>query len=143
MRFIKTRPAIKAAPSVGRFVSGVFADLAKTTKYIDPKLAIDWPRIVGDETAKLCRPGRLTGGHLGKTLEVFARNSAAGAKIQFEQEAIRQKVNMFLGPDTVARLSIIHKEEPKSAAATSPKDDALGTALSRFRSSVAQKADKN
>ena len=143
MRFIKTRPPIKAAPPVGRFVTNVFTGLAKSTKYVDPKLAVDWPRIVGDDTADLCRPGRLTGGHTGRTLEVFAKNGSAAAKIQFESEAIRRKVNGFLGPDAVARLTIIHKEERKPPSADAPKDPALGSALSRFRSSVSQKADKN
>ena len=142
MRPIKTRPPIPAAPSVGKFSAGVFADLAKSTRYVDPKLAADWPKIVGEETADLCRPGRLTGGHRGRTLEVFAANAAAAAKVQFEAEAIRRKVNDFLGPDTVGRLSVIHKEEPRRSDPNDDPETPLGSALSRFRASVSAKADK-
>jgi len=142
MRPIKTRPPIPAAPTVGRFSANVFAGLAKSTKYVDPKLATNWAKIIGEESADLCRPGRLTGGRTGRTLEIFARNATAAAKIHFEAEAIRRKVNDFLGPDAVGRLTIIHKEEPNRSTPAEDTATPLGSALSRFRASVSAKADK-
>ncbi len=135
---VVTRPARSAPPAVGRIAARIFADLARKTRYVDPNLAADWPRIVGPEIAGLCRPGRLTGGRLGRTLEVFAPNGAAAARVQFEAESIRRKVNELLGPGAVGRIAV-------RQAGARPNDGVGGersrleTALGRFRSAVSSK----
>lgn len=135
---IKTRPARKASPPVGRFTASVFSDLAQKTKFVDPALARAWPRIVGEEIAALCRPGRLTGAKAGRTLEVVVPNGAAAARVQFESGRIRENVNAFLGPGVVARIGV---RQAGGKAPKPPRDGEnaarLDSALGRFRASFA------
>lgn len=132
---LKTRPARKAAPALAQFSSSLFRDLARKTRFVDPNLAAAWPRIVGEDFAGLCRPGRITGAKSGRTLEVVVPNGAAAARIEFESARIREKVNGFLGPGVIARIAI------RQAGGKAPiaREDAghLDSALSRFRASFA------
>ena len=127
-----TRPARKAPPQLNRFAARVFADLAQKTKFVDPNLAANWAAIVGPEIASLCRPGMLSGGRAGRTIELIAPNGAAAARVQFEAEAIRRRLNGHLGPGVVGHVSV-----RQSAACTS--DPKLDGALARFRASIRQK----
>ena len=77
-------------------------------------------------------PGRLSGGRLARTLEIWCSSGAAAARIQFEAETIRRKLNEFMGPGAVGRILV---RQRASAAKVDP-DDRLGAALGRFRSSV-------
>ncbi len=137
----KTKPARSAPPHVRRYSSEILANLAKRTNYVDPRLAADWSQIVGASSASLCRPGRLLGGRRHAVLEIHAINSAAAARLQFDEERLRQAVNAFLGPETVARLSIKHSQSAggqpteKSAQPHHPKTTGKTTpmGLSRFR----------
>lgn len=135
-RTVNTKPARSGPPAVAKYSNRLFAHLAQRTKFVDPQLGAQWRRLVGDELAALCRPGRLTGGRGGRTLEIFAQNAAAAAKVQFQAETIRQRVNVFLGPDTVGRISVRHREN-----ACSSRESGLESALSRFRSTVADWQD--
>ena len=133
-RTIKTKPVRSGPPPVAKYSSKLFATLAQQTKFVDPKLGAQWRTLVGDELAHLCRPGRLTGGRTGCTLEVFTQNAASAAKVQFEAETIRQRVNVFLGPDTVARISVLHREDVGNSTGSE-----LNSALSRFRSTFSDR----
>jgi hypothetical protein len=117
---------------VGRFTSAIFAGLAQRTKYVDPALASAWERIAGPELASLCRPGRLTGGRIGRTLEVVAPDGAAAARVQFEAEALRRRANDWLGPNAVGRVLV-------RQAGARQAHDRLGAILQRFRASVGAK----
>lgn len=130
-----TRAARQSAPGVSRFSSKVLADLARQTRFVDPSLAADWSRIVGPEFAALCRPGRLSGGRIGRTLEIVAGSGAAASRLHFEAEAIRRKVNEYLGPGAVARIAV------RQAGAGGPDSDGgkLDAALGRFRAAVTAK----
>jgi hypothetical protein len=134
---VRTKPARKAPPPIRRFASAVFIDLARRTKFVDPSLAGAWATIIGAEMAALCRPGRLTGGRTGRTLEVIAPTGAAAARIQIESEAIRRAVNEFLGPGVVGRL-LIRQAGGRPAGPTDGADP-LGSALGRFRASIGAK----
>ena len=127
-----TRPARPAPPGVGRAAARVFSDLARATRYVDPALADNWPTLVGRELADLCMPGRLSGGRLARTLEIWCSSGAAAARIQFEAETIRRKLNEFMGPGAVGRILV----RQRASAAKADPDDRLGAALGRFRSSV-------
>lgn len=124
-----------APPAIGRYAARIFSDLARQTRYIDPNLAADWQRLVGPEMASLCRPGRLSGGRLGRTLEVFAANGAAAARVQFEAETIRRKVNEYLGPGAVGRLAV----RQAGRAGGDGGESQLETTLGRFRASLKAK----
>jgi hypothetical protein len=129
---IVTKPARQPPPRVHRYAAKVFADLAQKTKFVDPGLAASWSAIVGGEFASLCRPGRLSGGRAGRTLELIARNGPAAARIQFEAEAIRGLVNTHLGPGTVGHISV-------RQSAARPSDVRLVGALARFKASIREK----
>lgn len=132
---VKTRPARRAPPAVGRYSSKVFAALATRTQYADPDLAARWTELVGRDLAALCRPGRLSGGRIGAALEVRAVSAAAAARVQFEAEAMRRRLNGYLGPGRIGHISVVHHAGPHAAAGP------LGAALSRFRASVNSKKE--
>lgn len=131
---VVTKPARSAAPHFRRYAAGVFADLARKTKFVDPKLIESWPALVGPEIAALCRPGRLSAGRAGRTLELIAPNGAAAARVQFEVDAIRRRLNHHLGPGAVGHISV------RQSASPAPADARLDGALARFRASIRQKS---
>jgi hypothetical protein len=118
-----TRAARAAPPPLRQFSAGVLAELAKKTKYVDPDLAARWTTLAGPELSKLCRPGRLTGGPGGRTLEVVVPHGAAAASVEFAAETLRRRLNDYFGPNAIARIAIIQ-------GASGPR----GSGLSRFRS---------
>jgi hypothetical protein len=79
----------------------------------------------------------LTGGRADRTLEVFALNGAAAARVQFESENLRRRLNDVLGPNTVGRVLVKHcgRDAPGPGA----PDAGLGTALDRFRAAVSSR----
>lgn len=109
-RSIKTKPRRSGPPRASKYTSALVANLARHTKFVDPNLSERWTAIVGREIAELCRPGRLTGGKSGRTLEVFAKNAAAAARVQFETETLKRQLNDYLGPGAVARIAVRHRE---------------------------------
>lgn len=127
-----TKPPRSAAPHLRKFTAEVFANLARKTKYVDPGLASVWPAIVGPEIARLCRPGKLSGGRSSRTLELIASNGSAAARVQFEAAAIRRKVNDHLGPDVVGHISV-------RQSALREADPRLQGALARFRAAIAER----
>lgn len=130
---VTTRPARKAPPPLGRYAAAVLADLARRTRFVDPAIASRWPDLVGPEIAALSRPGRLTGAGPGRTLEIIVPDGAAAARVAFEAEAIRRRLNEALGPGAIGRVAVRQRAE---AAAADPR---LETALSRFRAAVARR----
>lgn len=133
---VRTKPARQAPPPIRRFAAAVLVDLARRTKFVDPALAAAWTKIVGPELAALCRPGRMTGGRAGRTLEVFAPHGAAAARVQVEAEAIRRAANEYLGPGVIARIAVRQAGRGAAAAGSADGADALGSALGRFRASI-------
>jgi len=143
---LKTRPVRRAAPNIGRATAAVFSALAQKTKYADPALADNWPDIAGPDIAALCRPGRLTGRPPGRTLEVHAPSGAAAAQLQMQTDAIKARINRYLGPGAVARITIVQSAQsqpaPAAGAAKSlkgnegPDNTPLGAALSSFRAAI-------
>ena len=121
---IKTKPARRAAPRVDRFASGVVATLAQRTRFADPALARQWRSIVGDALGAASRPGRLTGAAGGRSLEVHAADASIAARLKFDAERIRRRVNEYLGPGAVARIIVKTRGD-----LTAPKTGGL----SRFR----------
>ncbi|MFZ5616058.1 MAG: DciA family protein [Pseudomonadota bacterium] len=120
----ETRAARSAAPALSRFSAQVLADLARKTRFVDPDLAANWPVLAGPEIARLCRPGRLTGGREGRTLEVVVPHGAAAASVEFASETLRRRLNDYFGPNAIARIAVIQGPAPPKAP---------GGGLSRFR----------
>jgi len=138
----QTRPVIRAAPKAARAGAAVFAALARKTKYAEPSLAENWPSIAGAEIAALCRPGRITGARTGRTLEVRAPSGAAAAALTMRLDDLQTRVNRFLGPGAIARISILQTAgAPAPAASSGDEASPLGQALASFRAAVSRKND--
>ena len=124
-----TRPARAAAPPVSAYSSRILEGLARTTRYVDPDVAGRWRDLVGSEIAGLARPGRLSGGAMGRTLEVLVEHGSAAARVAVEEAAILARLAEYFGPGAIARLAIRQSESrPENG---SPPEGAGG--LSRFR----------
>jgi len=136
----KTRPARKAPPTAGRAGASVFTDLAKKTRFMDPSIAENWTAIAGERLAALARPGRLTGRPSGggRTLELIVENGAAAAEIQMLTGGLIARLNSFLGPNAVARITVSQgAARPKPSPAPAGEEESpLGSALASFRAAV-------
>lgn len=119
----QTRGPRASAPTLSRFSSAILADLAKRTRFVDPEMIANWPTLAGPELSKLCRPGRLTGGREGRTLEVVVPHGAAAASVEFAAETLRRRLNDYFGPDAIARIAVVQ----------GPKGPPPAGGLSRFR----------
>jgi hypothetical protein len=109
-----TRGARPAAPPLGRAASALVADLARKTRFVDPDLAARWAEFAGPELSKICRPGRLSGGPVGRTLEVIVPHGAAATSVEFAAETLRRRLNGFFGPDAIGRIEIAQGPAPAS-----------------------------
>ena len=144
MSYRPTRPARSSAPAIARASAGVFRDLAQRTKFMDPALAERWPQLAGEKLAALCRPGRLTGRGLGRTLELYVPHGAAAAAAEMERDGLIARLNAYLGPGSVSRIAIIQTgKAPKAPtrpaagkAETAGGDVELGAALASFRAAI-------
>ncbi|MHA7872758.1 MAG: DciA family protein [Hyphococcus sp.] len=140
---MKTRPARRGPPKLSRASAAVFSALVRKTKYADPALAENWPAIAGAAIAARCRPGRVTGGRAGRTLEVFVPSGAAAAELQMRADDLLARVNRYLGPGAVARIAIRQvasaKQKPPAQGETSSD---LGRALASFRAAVSNRDDE-
>jgi hypothetical protein len=121
-----TRGPRPAAPPLARAASALVADLARKTRFVDPDLAARWTELAGPELSKLCRPGRLTGGVAGRTLEVIVPHGAAAASVEFAAETLCRRLNSYFGPNAIERIAIIQGGAPTG----DPRPQ-----FSRFRSS--------
>ncbi len=119
-----TRGPRPAAPPLARFASALVADLARRTRFVDPDIAARWTELAGPEISRICRPGRLTGGPSGRTLEVIVPHGAAAASVEFAAETLKRRLNEYFGPNAVERIAVL--QGPAPAAASKPR-------LSRFR----------
>lgn len=145
-----TRPARSAAPAIARAGALVFSDLAKRTKFMDPALADRWGALAGEKVAALARPGRMTGGPRGRTLELFVANGAAAAAVQMERDGLIARLNAYLGPGVIDRIAVIQTgrspQSPKTGAAPDDKPPAegeLGAALASFRAAIRRRNGDN
>ena len=126
---VKTRPVRKAPPAVRGLAKAILGDIARKTRYLDPALAARWPDFAGDELAKISRPGRMTYGEDGKTVEIIVTSGAAATRIQMAAENIKERLNRHLGPNAVARISI-RQSAPNRR--TTPKKPEKPRKSSRF-----------
>lgn len=113
-----------AAPPLARFASTLIADLARQTRFVDPEIAARWTELAGPELSKLCRPGRLTGGPAGRTLEVIVPHGAAAAAVEFAAETLKRRLNSYFGPNAIERVTVLQGLAPAGGSSAR---------LSRFR----------
>ena len=103
---IKTKPPRSGAPHLSREMSRLLAQLAKKSGAMDPRLAANWEEIVGPDLARLCRPLQTKTHGRAKSLEVAVANGAAGMQLNYKLGILQQKVNAYLGPNAIARVTI-------------------------------------
>lgn len=139
----QTRAARAPAPGLGRFTGEVIEGLARQTRFVDPELIARWPVLAGPELSKLCRPGRLTGGREGRTLEVVVPHGAAAASVEFASETLKRRLNDYFGPNAIVRIAVVQGAAPKTggnqpsaregAQTSTGPHSRSGGGLSRFR----------
>lgn len=135
----QTRAARRAPPTIGRAGARVFADLARKTRYAEPNLADNWATIAGEEIAALCRPGRILGERSGRTLEIAVASGAAAAEMQMRADELLARINRYLGPGGVARISIKQTQGGPREPERGDDDSPLGKALASFRAAVSRR----
>lgn len=121
-----TRGVRQSAPALARFSSGVLEGLARQTRFVDPALIARWSELAGPEISRLCRPGRLTGGRQGRTLEVIVPHGAAAASVEFASETLRRRLNAYFGPEAIVRIAVIQGVPQKNPGAAGGKPPASG-----------------
>ena len=112
----QTRGPRPAAPPLARAATALVADLARKTRFVDPDLTARWTEFAGPELSRLCRPGRLTGGTHGRTLEVIVPHGAAAASVEFAAETLRRRLNGFFGPNAIERIAVVQGPAPAGPA---------------------------
>lgn len=130
-----TKPVRKPAPPFARLSSGLIEGLALKTRFVDPALIGRWTELAGPELSKLCRPGRMTGGREGRTLEVIVAHGAAAASVEFAAETLRRRLNGYFGPNAIARIAVIQGPAPRDPGPGKPASvgGAPASRLGRFR----------
>ncbi len=139
MNYSRTRPARAAPPPIARAAAGVFAALARQTRYVDPILAERWNEIAGEDMAALCRPGRIAGRRADRTLEAHVSSGAAAAQLQMRTEELISRVNAYLGPGAVTRIAIRQTASAKARPEAEGDGGSLGRALANFRAAVTRR----
>jgi len=155
----RTKPPRRAAPKAARAGAMVFSALARKTKYADPMLAENWPTIAGAKIGALCRPGRILGTKgkspgYGRSLEVYPPSGAAAAELQMHLDDLIVRVNRFLGPGVISRITLIQaagsgaglsgRQNTGRMPANPASDEAsppLEKALASFRAAISRKSN--
>ncbi|MBI1393499.1 MAG: DUF721 domain-containing protein [Alphaproteobacteria bacterium] len=134
-RSVKSRGVRQAAPAAGGFANMIIARLAQKTRFVDPGLLARWPTLVGKDVAGVCRPGRLLGSGVGRTMEIHVADGAAAALAQFRHDDIVDRLNAYFGQGVVARLSVrqVGGSAPGTSPTGTPPQASAPRGLSRFR----------
>ncbi len=99
------RPQYRPAPQAAKAIAKVMRPLAK--KYGGGLGALErhWPEIVGHKWANLSTPVRISGKAGCKTLLIRAQGPAASL-LQADSQNILARVNGFLGPGHIRKISL-------------------------------------
>ena len=93
------------APSAGWSTNKIMRPLSKKFGPGANALQNQWPNIVGEKWASLSRPVSMRGNKGDKTLLIEAKGPAA-ALLQANAGQLIDKINQFLGANTVSKLKI-------------------------------------
>jgi|GEM_PF-540463 hypothetical protein len=75
--------------------------------FSDPRLALDWSTIVGEDVARLTLPLRLSGGALTLKTE-----PGAAAFLSYETRTLCERINTYFGRTLVVRLKFVQGSLP-------------------------------
>jgi hypothetical protein len=121
-----TEPVSRSAGSIG---SVAFARAG----FRDPTLILRWDEIVGPDIARIARPLKLSDGASGGVLTLKAEPGAA-MLLQYETRKLCERINNFLGRETVSKLKFVQgplspkparQPAPRRNTSLSPSDPAL------------------
>ncbi|MGB0906477.1 MAG: DUF721 domain-containing protein [Maricaulaceae bacterium] len=111
------RPQYRPSPAIGRAAAKIVKPFAaKFGTGITP-IVQSWPEIIGRRFAKISRPSKLSGKKNERVLTIEAA-APVGALILASSGQILQRLNTFLGHDTVKHLKIT--QESASASDRAP-----------------------
>lgn len=99
------RPAIAPAPRAGRAVAGVLARFSGRFGSGIGDLKTRWSDIVGERTARMCAPVKLTGRGRDGVLHVAAVGPAA-LLVEADSARILAAVNTYAGRDVAKKLAL-------------------------------------
>jgi hypothetical protein len=103
---VKTKPPRPGAPKVARAVSVQVAQLAQKSGALDPEVIRQWPEIVGQELAALCRPASIRRRGKSDALVLRVPSGAAAMRVQFTQKAIIERAARLLRRPQLRHLII-------------------------------------
>lgn len=115
------RPQYRHAPKAGVATGRILRPLSKNFKTSQSinSLRTYWSKIVGERWAQLSKPEKFTASKHGRILHIRAPGPAA-ALIMASSGPIIERVNHYLGHDTVSQIRVIQQNvkssaQPKSA----------------------------
>jgi hypothetical protein len=118
------RRAIQPAPRAGRAVAQVVGQFSKRFGAGFGDIAARWNEIVGEKTARMCTPVKLTGRGADGVLHLAAPGPAA-LLVEADAERILAQVNLYCGRDVAKRLSLTRAPaRAKAATETAPRPHA-------------------
>lgn len=83
------------------------------------ELTAAWREIVGPELAALCAPEKLSGGKEARTLHLAAAGPAA-LVLQHQSARVLDRVNLFAGPGSFAKVAFVQKSLRQIAGKVPP-----------------------
>nr|WP_197501328.1 DciA family protein [Hyphomonas sp. Mor2] len=101
LRYAKAKPVHPGPGTIGKAAMRLTRKALPTSGATLSRLKVQWPEIVGEQLARLCRPEKLTPAKGGRRLTLTVIPAAAGL-VQHQSEMIRQRVSMAAGGDITA-----------------------------------------
>ncbi|MGD2131972.1 MAG: DciA family protein [Maricaulaceae bacterium] len=133
------RAAIAPPPPAARATAGVLSRFSKQFGSGVGELAARWPEIVGEKTARLCTPIKLTGRNGEGALHLAARGPGA-LLVEAESASILERVNTYAGRTVAKRIAITRAPAAAPASSTPARKKLTATAEpKRFNLSPTQK----
>jgi hypothetical protein len=121
------RREIQPAPRAGRAASEVVSKFTKRFGSNVGELANRWNEIVGEKTARMCTPVKLTGRGSDGILHLAAIGPAA-LLVEADSANILQKVNTFFGRDVARRIALTRASARTKAAPVAERPRPRGVA---------------
>lgn len=101
LRYAKAKPVHPGPGTIGKAAMRLTRKSLPSKGATLSRLRVQWPEIVGEQLARLCRPEKLTPAKGGRRLTLTVIPAAAGL-VQHQSEMIRQRVSMTAGGNITA-----------------------------------------
>ncbi len=151
------KPQYRHAPSASRATNKVLRPLSRKFGPGVNSLRAHWPEIIGQKWAALSKPTAVRGSIGAKTLQIEAKGPAA-AMLQADSNQIRDKVNQFLGADTISKIVVkqgriqintkknaetsMDNQHSVSKMVQTDKNETLKSALDRLGQNIKSRTNK-